>query len=331
MKKLSKIINNIIKIFFVVILIFLTITSIFSTCAMNWKEKTQYNQDNWILNIFIILILTIIIVLIKNKKKNISEKSKKIILCVAITIWVVFALNWVLGIKFEPKADQKYILKAALNISKGNFSAFTKKTGYINANPQQEGMLMLEYLISLFARESTARVVQIINVFALLISFYVIYKITDKYFNNKNISKATFILLLMFLPVFFYVTFVYGNIIGLALSMLAVWLEMNFIESKKWRYLCFSAILIGLAVLIKSNFLITLIAMLVMLFINLLEEKKFRNIVGIFAIIIVYLFLNTALKYTVNKMTNSDIGKGIPMSSYVAMGMQTGNRAPRMV
>ena len=66
---ITNIANNVIRIVFAIIIIGLTIASIFSTCVILKRETTEYRADNWILNILAIIVLVEIIVFIKKSVK----------------------------------------------------------------------------------------------------------------------------------------------------------------------------------------------------------------------------------------------------------------------
>ena len=68
--------------------------------------------------------------------------------------------------------------------------------------------------------------------------------------------------------------------------------------------------------------------MVIMLLVDILENKKLMNFVAIIAIIAIYIAMNFATKFTISSITGIKPSKGIPMMSYVAMGMQEGKRAP---
>ncbi len=322
-----KIINNVTKVIFIAILIVLTIASIFSTCTLVKGEKTEYHIDNWFLNIICIIISIAVIVFVKRKNIKINKKTKKILLIVGIAIWTLLAFFWIFSTQLRPRADQKYIYRAAIGMVEHDFSEF-KQGGYINSNPQQEGMLLLEYFIALISKKYMGIIIQFLNIFALLAAFYAIYKITQEIFQKGNNSIATLVCLLLFIPIFLYITFMYGNIFGLATSMLALLFEFKYLKKEKWYYIVLSGVLIALSIKLKSNYLITLIAMIIIYIIDMFENKKAKNIIAIISILLIYIIINAGAKLCVEKITGEKIDKGIPMTAYVAMGMQEGKFAP---
>lgn len=228
---------------------------------------------------------------------------------------------------YKPHADQKYIYQAAIQMTEGNFESFTEK-GYMGQNPQQGGMLLLEYVVALISKQHVIILMQILNLVGLLVAFFSMYKITDLLFREKTISEYTLVSLLLFMPIFLMTTFLYGNVLGFAFSCLAIWLQMLYQKERKWYFIVDAGVCIGVAIILKSNFLITLIAMVIMLIIDAIESSRLKNGIAIIALITIYLAMSIATKFTITSITGSKPNKGIPMMAYAAMGMQEGKRAP---
>lgn len=82
MKRLIKIINNIPKIIFIIVIAFLLIASIFSSCDFTQNENTEYNLDNYILNILCIISVVYLIIEIKRKKIKLDDRLRKKIMII---------------------------------------------------------------------------------------------------------------------------------------------------------------------------------------------------------------------------------------------------------
>ena len=80
------------------------------------------------------------------------QRGRKIVCIVAICLWVSMNLFFVFCSGYKPHADQKYIYQAAIQMTEGNFESFTEK-GYMGQNPQQGGMLLLEYVVALISKQ----------------------------------------------------------------------------------------------------------------------------------------------------------------------------------
>lgn len=326
--KLEKIINSIIKVIFVCIIIFLFVCSIFSSATMKKDEHTTYKQDNVIIQIGCITVACAIVTFLRAKKVKIKISKKHII--IAIVIWIIICTVWIFATKLQPRADQSKILDAAIQMKNGDFSTF-KTGGYLYKNPHQLGLLLYFYLFELIFNNNAYIALQIMNILAILVAYYSVFRIVEYMYKNKNVSKLTIVGLFLFIPISMYITFIYGNLLGFALSMLALLFEFKYLEDEKNKDIIFMAIFISIAILFKSNYMITMIAMIILLIMEAIFKKKCKLIIPIVAIVICYLLSGITTKQVIKLISKEEVNKGTPMTSYVAMGLQEGEMAPRMV
>ena len=331
--KVEGIVTNIVKIIFASIILLLLAFSLLYSCNVDIQEVTQYDEDSVIKNcIFIALaieICTCIAIKIKkNEGKERKEKRFKIFILFLIIVWGFFSINWILSTKLSPRADQKYILDVAENISNKNYEDFDEG-GYINIYPNQIGIVLVCYFIRIFAKNNTFLVIQILNVFALIISYIFICLISKK-MTNKN-SRAIYfsilIGLMLYIQMCFYSTFVYGNFLGLMFSVMGIYYELKYFEKGKIYNIIISFISIVLAVIIKSNYLITLIAMLIIIIYESIFKEKYRNLFLAILLVFCYITGNKIIEVSIEKITNKELGKGVPKLAWIEMGLQEGGYA----
>ena len=322
-KKIEKVLIYIIQTIFILLLCFLTFESMFKTTKLVVGEKTRYLWDNPIIHIFAISLIIGLFILINRKKIKLSKKT----LWILIGMWFVISIIWVFKANLYPRADQMFIYKIAEEMRTGNFSGFEKGM-YMFSNPHQSGLLLYEYILGFIFKGKNYLALQVVNIFALLCAFYCIYKITRILFKEKKTSVTTIVGLFMFLPIWFYISFIYGNIIGLALSMAGVLFALKYLENRKIKYMILSAITTALAIMAKSNYIITLIAIICILILDIISHKKWKNVIPIVSLILVYIVINSAIPFTIKCITKKEQSKGIPMLAYVEMGLEYGKRAP---
>lgn len=323
-KKLENIFKKFVQIFAIIILIFLTIMSIIQTSYMDKTEITQYNLDNPIIHIIAIIAVLFLIYFLRKKQVELNKKT----IFILVGIWAVITIFWIGITQLFPRADQKYILDAANNLRYGILTGF-EEGKYAFCNPHQIGLILFETLTAfVFGIKYNFLGIQFLNIIAILISFYAIYNITKIMFKNKETSIYTIFALFLFIPITFYVTFIYGNLFGLATSMVSVWFLLKYLEDKKISNIIISSIFIELAIIFKSNYLVTLIAIICMLILSTISENRIKTLIPIALFIFVYLFGNLIINSSVQLITKKEKNDGIPMSSYIAMGLQESKRAP---
>ena len=279
-KKIEKIIIYAVEIIFIFILSFLTIESMFRSCSITSSETTTYLFDNPIIHIITISITIFIFSKINKIKKDIDKKIVIGLVC----IWGLISAIWIFMSNLYPRADQRYIYNITLQMKKGIFDSF-EIGKYMVANPHQLGLLLYEYIFSFIFGVKNYLGLQLINVVALFITYFSIYKLTTYMFKDKKTSICTLIGLFLFIPMWFYITFIYGNIIGLMFSMISLVFILKYLEKNKIVYLITASICIGLAIMFKSNYLIMLIAIVCIIILDMISNKKINNIVIIIALI----------------------------------------------
>lgn len=321
--KVENVLKKIIQVIAIIILLFLTITSVLGTAQINGKEVTTYVADNPIIHLIAICAVLALIYFIRKKKIKISKKAIIIFICV----WAVIIISWILMTQLYPRADQKYILNSATELLKGDTSSFDTK-GYAGANPHQIPLIFFEAITGIVLGKYNFLGLQFLNIFAILVSVFAMYKITRIMFKNRQTSIGTIFALFLFAPLSFYVTFIYGNLYGLATSTVAVWLMLKYLEGNKIRYLFISSICLELSVLFKSNYIITLVAMICLIFLYAIKEKKIKLTLSVILLIAVYVLGNFGISFLTKTVTGKEKNAGIPMKSYIAMGLQESNRAP---
>lgn len=331
--KIDSIITNIIKIIFLFVIIFLFICVISTTCSViGAYEKTLYNKDNILKNILVIVfsiiickIISIIKLKLDKKKVESSYRILKRILKVVALIWITFTISWISLTLMFPRADQEEIINIVFNISQGIYSDF-EKGAYMYIMPHQSGIVLLFGALEMFFGGNNFIAIQFLNIICLIISYYYIYKICQVIFKEKSKSSMLIIVISLFayIQMAFYTTFIYGNILGLMFSVVGIYYELKFLQDEKISNLIISFISITLAVIIKLNYLITLIAMFLILIYEAIVKNKYKLFLFSVFLIICYLLGNKLVEITIENITHQELNKGTPKLAYIEMGLQEG-------
>lgn len=304
---------------------YLSISSLLETTRLEATEPTYelstYNRDSFLLNVvFLVCIYTILKCICKDAMSRINTKVFTAILC-AYTLGV--ALFWVLSVKSTAMHDSYMITSTAEKVVNGDYSAFDfESEKYFYEYPFQLGyVLVCQVVNTLFKGSAYLIALQVLNIVSLEALFLGVIHCTKYVFDSKEVTNTTILFLFGFISVMLFTTFIYGNLLGFALSTWAVTLEVKYIRTDK-KYLMFvSAILIGLSIMVKSNNMIVLLAMCIILVIKFLDTKKLWDIVSIAICVVLGLnVLNCAIGYYERK-ADVDFGSGIPKILWLDMGL----------
>ncbi|MDO5294158.1 MAG: hypothetical protein Q4F05_15575 [bacterium] len=231
-----------------------------------------------------------------------------------------------IGMRIRPRADQRVCLEIAQNMHKGNFEAFTKE-GYLQAYPQQAGLILLYYFVSFFLGSATVIGLQLMNVFAYICFIYCIYHITVLLWKNTTVAAVAAVITFSFLPLLFYTTFVYGTLPGLALSSLAMLKALQFIRKQRTSAAIQCSIFAACSIVIKKNFLIPAVAIMLIMALYGICKRQHRAFLCILFLLGATFSLNTMTSMTLSSISGYSLGKGMPSIAWVTMGFQKGFRA----
>lgn len=328
-KLAEKIIKYIIFFLFSIIIIWLILVAGFSTSYINIStEHTYFVKDNilWNMAACVILVAVVFITRKKIRKKSFSHlsvKNRKIILLFSIG---VIGTLIVLCCHTIPRSDQIEIIKAAQGLKQGDFTMF-ESGGYIQMCQNQSGIVVFIYFLTMFFGENNYIVFQLLNVVALILIYKELAEIANFAGMNKICQLAILLFGIFFLPLTLYTTFVYGTLIAFAFALKAVKHELLFLEDWKWRDLLFAACSIAFSVMLKSNSLIFMIAMILYAFFKIVGNYWRKVLLLLITILLFQWIQGVAANFFIANKIGQSMKSGISPWAYIAMGLQEGDKA----
>lgn len=267
------------------------------------------------------------------KDKNRQEKRIRILLGLVLLYTLCFCTLWVKGSGCIPVADQASVCRAAEGFRNGDYSMLTLDSyeKYLFIHPHQLGLTtLIELVFSLFGN-GNFQAFEYLNCFGAVLCVYSGYRITR--ILAKDVRAVVYYLLLAAgcFPLFFYVTFVYGEIPSLTYSLIAVWMYLEYKRAgKRRKYLYFGGCCVAcaLACLIRNNSLILLIAFSGIWIVAGIGRKQWQPFVATAILAVVFLISRWGLHSFYEERAGIQLNEGAPMILYVAMGMQNGPCAP---
>ena len=346
-----QIVNSFIRLLAVAIIFVLFLHSIFSTSFIGWIENEDGSLCKRTLNItdspwkhfvvFVVFILCLWIILHSYRKLKVNGKIRKI-----DSKWILLGLSlltgalgicWIAVTQLKPGNDPAKVYAIAMQWRNRDFSAF-EEGGYLFYYPFQSGIILFYYLLSYLVGVNNYVGLQIINAVALAVIYYFIARLAQKFWKeDKAFPVVAYLAVLCWVPMLYYVTYLYGILPGMAFAMAAVWLVMQYLESSRIRYGVGAAICMGIAIVLKSNCLIYLLAMCCFLVYDAIDsfsrkgkengnEWKPRrwlcSLLCVAMMVLFYVGCTKAYQKAVEQISGYELSDGAVMISWVFMGLQ---------
>ena len=233
----------------------------------------------------------------------------------------LMAILWVYGNQIIPEQDQLYVMQAADRLNMGNYEDF-QPGGYLSMYPNQTGLLLLELLLTKLFGGMNYVVFEAMNGEAYIATLLLLPALAGKLGATPFEKLMTLLAGLFTLPLLFYTSFQYGNLLGLALALGAMYFELNYIEHHRVRDLVLTVLLIVVASAVKNNYLIFLVAIVLHALAEALRKKQVRGALLAVLVVAVYALQSWGTTAALEHKTGGDLGNGVSTMAFVAMGLQ---------
>lgn len=267
--------------------------------------------------LLILLVFYVLQVIFLRGTEEKKRRNVRIFLIVDMIVAGILACVWVTGSHIMPNADQLQVYLTSVEFSQG---IYRDMEAYFYMCPQQYGLAFL-YECIWWIWESY-HFVQYINIVFFLMIIYFGYRISDCLFANARINLYTILVTNLFLPLFFYINFVYGEVGCIAMSLCCIWAVLRWMQTEKIRYMVVAPLTMALGVLVRMNVIIVAIALLFVLLMFALRKKSWKACVLAVLLFVVPFGSIELVELSYELRSGLEVGDGIPVSVNVAMGMQ---------
>ena len=310
-------------------------TAFFNTVINFASEKTDIKIDNILLNIlftfFTLGILYFIYITV------LPKISKKILFILMLVFTLSLGFWWVNYLKLKPISDQSMVVYCAEKILDNDLCSILDPGNYLSRNPHQLGFVL--YIAIIFKIFNTRNVIFLQNIAVIFstLSAITMYFIVKELFEEEIVHKLSLLFISFFSIYFvFFCPHVYGNLPGLSFGLIAILFTLKFINSNKFWHLIIVAFSITISYLLKNNYEIFLIAIIIELALKILSEIKtfkikpinnffknniFKSFSGIIIIVSIVFGIKTLVYTCFENYTNYYLQNGVPVISYIYMGI----------
>ena len=292
-------------------------------------ESVIYYNDNFILNLLVLAAGMLVLFLLAAKVRKVPLRTLQIVLFV----WTfLLGTIWVISSQTAPSEDSYTVTAAALECAQGNFDRLINGR-YFRNYPFQLGYVLFNEgvfrFIGLFKHPDTVMALEVLNAFFLAMINVLLLSIGAKLFRDHRVDLITTVLLALSAAPVIDCAFTYGLFPGMAFALLAVYLELKWLIDSKPLCSIGAAVSIALAIMLKSNYLIWLIAIVLVWIVKIPARKKYiMDVLFLAGTVILSMCVQPAVKQFYEKRTNFEFGDSIPYASWIAMGLSETDLAP---
>lgn len=367
-----RIVNSVIRLFLAGAVFLLFLHSIFSTSFVgrlfredgSEQERTLNIADRPLRHLLVFLVLSAALLVGRKLRDTFGARKNDrtdvqsgkmwtaradLIFWVLTLLTVVLAASYVGMTQLYPGSDPAKVYEIAMQWRQGDFSSFEEEA-YLFCYPFQSGIILFFYLLSFLFGEGNFVGIQLVNVVFLTVIYGLLVKLSGLFGvaagegtegfgkKRKGLQAAVYLGLLAWVPLAFYVTYLYGILPGMALSLGAVYFAQRYLAVRRLRYIAASSLCIGLATVIKMNCLIYLVAIACFLVYDAISltlfsgKKRWKEgavSLAFIACLGAGVMLCTGISNAaVEKIAGQELPEGEVMLSWVVMGMQEAPLGP---
>lgn len=307
-----------------ILLFFNMLFSLFQTTYMELYQDTEkplYKPDSPI----ILLLLTVLFIGLAGylfKHYKINDGLYKTFEKAALIFSVILCLLIIFIYRVHVACDSEALSEIAIAFLHGDYSGFDGDS-YLAHYPHQLGMIAFLEIIYFIFGINNFTVLQFLNIIAICSVIYFLHRITEELFHDPKIQVILSILCIGMLPLYLYVTFIYGDIPGMGFTVPAIYLIIRYLNTKKRRLLIPASLCMCFAILFKSNNTVILAASVIILILFSIKEKDWFSLIFAAILLLLPTIGNSCVDSHYTHVAGlSKIPEGIPKIAWVAMGLQ---------
>lgn len=315
----------------------LTVSAYLGTSILNMDdvsgENIEFYEDNIFLNlILLVLFLSALYLFCRHCDHIRIRRMEALLLCWYFCFGTAFIVSTKL--RAPVYSDSFLVTYGAQRASLGDYAMLSEN--YFRRFPFQLGYVLYSEVffrvmnVLLRGRPEGYAVLalQEVNLLWLMLQMHALIEITGLLFSDGRVRKLMMLLSFFCLPPLLMITFLYGNVPAYACGTLAVWMYLLYEKKERVLYALLCMITLTLAVTLKLNLLIFLVAIGGIWLLRSIRRRSLKSLLCLMLTVACVLTVKGLPQKIYEKRIGIDYGDGIPMIAWMAMGFDEGHAAP---
>ncbi len=318
--------NHLVAGLFIIFVAFLALHSFYYVTEMNFR--TYEEEPFLIFNNPIVIMIGVVVVMaifrgfVYVYKRIAGMKTLfYIIVTLVVLAHVIISLIWIIKNSAIPAGDQFQVWEAAKGIAAGDVSG---QRDYLTVYPYQSGMIYPMALVIRLSGCADPIAWRVVNVVALVFLDIGVIAVTGRLFTDakKLASSIVAIILLIFVPLPIYTTFVYGTLSSIAMAVWAIYGTIMLLQTGKIKWGLLPIVLLPVGYGLYGETAVAVIAIVLAIIAEVINQKKPKLLIIALLLIVCFLLYGKSIRHRLFLDTGiAESEKGSPVVSWIYMGM----------
>lgn len=281
-------------------------------------------HDSMTKNICGIVVMSAVLggLLVADKKlsSNIMKWGMRITTFIS-TVWIGgLGYWWITAVERVPEGDQAFVYGAATYFS-SDLYVFLSRGNYCDMYPQQLGLIAFMELFFSILGDKDAFGFQVLCVLFSMGIVLVGNRIVKELTNKDSMVTLYNLFMMGCIPMAFYTGWVYGDIPSIFFMLLTTWMVLLYAGRGHWGYLAGMVAAATMAVLVRKNSLIMVIALCLVGGVYCIYKKEKKLFVALLLTLLLPALAQSGIAAMYQARSGYEKLQGLPISSWIALGI----------
>lgn len=227
---------------------------------------------------------------------------------------------WISSLDRIPEGDQAFVYGGASYFLEGKYS-FLAPEGYCGMHPHQLGMIALVELLFLAVGTYNYFAIEVVCVWLAVGIVFLGYFLMKEMPVSFGARIFYCVLMMGCVPLICYTSWVYGDIPSIFFAMLTAWLGIRWYNCPRKCYLAGIVAAVIMAVLVRKNSLILLIALCLLALVHVICYRKWQIMVTVLLAIVGTFLVYQGIFKMYEIRSGYEHCEGFPANSWIVMGV----------